>query len=143
VRTVDTSQYRRRTDSYDFDMTIDLWAQALSPGNEQREFWGSKAVDIPGGRNSIGIKDPAIDQLIELIVAAPDRESLIVRSRCLDRVLSWHQFIIPQFYSGKELMAYWNRFSRPAKTAKYLPGATDTWWVDEAKDRALQRGENK
>ena len=143
VRTIDTSQYRRRTDSYDFDMTIDLWAQALSPGNEQREFWGSKAVDIPGGRNSIGIKDPAIDQLIELIVAAPDRESLIVCTRCLDRVLSWHQFIIPQFYSGKELMAYWNRFSRPAKSAKYLPGATDTWWVDEAKDRALQRGENK
>jgi microcin C transport system substrate-binding protein len=143
VRTVDTSQYRRRTDSYDFDMTIDLWAQALSPGNEQREFWGSKAADIPGGRNSIGIKDPAIDQLIELIVAAPDRESLIVRTRCLDRVLSWHQFIIPQFYSGKELMAYWNRFSRPAKTARYSRGETDTWWVDEAKDRALQRGENK
>jgi len=143
VRTIDTSQYRRRTDSYDFDMTIDLWAQALSPGNEQREFWGSKAADIPGGRNSIGIKDPAIDQLIELVVAAPDRESLIVRTRCLDRVLSWHQFIIPQFYSGKELMAYWNRFSRPVKTAKYSRGETDTWWVDEAKDRALQRGENK
>jgi microcin C transport system substrate-binding protein len=143
VRTIDTSQYRRRTDSYDFDMTIDLWAQALSPGNEQREFWGSKAADIPGGRNSMGIKDPAIDELIELIVAAPDRDSLIVRTRCLDRVLSWHQFIIPQFYSGKELMAYWNRFDRPAKNAKYSRGATDTWWVDEVKDRALKRGENK
>jgi microcin C transport system substrate-binding protein len=58
VRTVDTSQYRRRTDSYDFDMVIDLWGQALSPGNEQREFWGSKAADIPGGRNSMGLKDP-------------------------------------------------------------------------------------
>jgi microcin C transport system substrate-binding protein len=139
VRTVDTSQYQRRTDTYDFDMTIDLWAQALSPGNEQREFWGSKAADIPGGRNSIGLKDPAVDQLIELVISAPDRETLITRTRCLDRVLQWHEFIIPQFYSAKELVAYWNRFSRPDKTAKYDPAAFDTWWIDEAKDKVLKR----
>jgi microcin C transport system substrate-binding protein len=143
VRTVDTSQYRRRTDAYDFDVIIDLWGQSLSPGNEQREFWGSKAADQPGGRNSIGIKDPAIDQLVELIIAAPDRESLITRTHCLDRVLQWHQFVIPQFRSGKELVAYWNRFSRPEKVAKYSPIAYDTWWLDEAKDRALQGGEKK
>ena len=143
VRTVDTSQYRRRTDSYDFDMVIDLWGQSLSPGNEQRDFWGTKAADIPGGKNSIGIKDEAIDQLVELVIAAPDRESLIVRTRALDRVLVWHQFLIPQFRSGKELVASWNRFSRPEKIAKYSPLAYDTWWVDEAKDRALQRGETK
>jgi ABC-type oligopeptide transport system, periplasmic component len=141
VRTVDTSQYRRRTDSYDFDMVIDLWGQALSPGNEQREFWGSKAADIPGGKNSIGIKDPAIDQLIELIIAAPDRESLVTCTRCLDRVLCWHLFVVPQFRSGKEPIAYWDRFARPEKSAKYAPGSFDTWWVDEAKDRALPRGE--
>jgi microcin C transport system substrate-binding protein len=139
VRSVDTSQYQRRTDTYDFDMTIDLWAQALSPGNEQREYWGSKAADIPGGKNSIGLKDPAVDQLIELVISAPDRESLITRTRCLDRVLQWQGFIIPQFYSAKELVAYWNRFSRPEKTAKYDPAAFDTWWVDEAKDKALKR----
>ncbi|TMJ27209.1 MAG: ABC transporter substrate-binding protein, partial [Alphaproteobacteria bacterium] len=138
VRTVDTSQYRRRTDSYDFDMVIDLWGQAISPGNEQREFWGSNAADKPGGRNSMGLKDPAVDQLIELVIAAPDRDSLVVRTRCLDRVLQWHEFLIPQFRSGKELVAYWNRFSRPEKTAKYSPVAFDTWWLDEAKDRALQ-----
>ena len=138
VRTVDTSQYRRRTDSYDFDMVIDLWGQSISPGNEQREFWGSKAADKPGGKNSMGLKDPAVDQLIELVIAAPDRESLVVRTRCLDRVLQWHQFLVPQFRSGKELIAYWNRFSRPERTAKYSPVAYDTWWLDEAKDRALQ-----
>ena len=143
VRTVDTSQYQRRTDSYDFDMTIDLWGQALSPGNEQREYWGSTSADVPGGRNSMGIKDPAIDELVELIIAAPDRESLIVRTRCLDRVLLWHMYIIPQFYSAKELIAYWNRFGRPEKTAKYDPAAFDTWWIDEAKDKVLKRGENK
>jgi microcin C transport system substrate-binding protein len=139
VRTVDTSQYQRRTDTYDFDMVIDLWAQALSPGNEQREYWGSKAADIPGGKNSMGLKDPAVDQLIELIIAAPDRESLIVRTRCLDRVLQWHEFVVPQFYSGKELVAYWNRFARPEKSAKYDPTAFDTWWVDETKDKTLKR----
>src|SRR3954447_12982130 len=138
VRTVDTSQYQRRTDSYDFDMVIDLWGQSISPGNEQREFWGSKAADKPGAKNSMGLKDPAVDQLVELVIAAPDRESLVVRTRCLDRVLQWHQFVVPQFRSGKDLVAYWNRFSRPDKTAKYSPVAFDTWWLDEAKDRALQ-----
>ena len=143
VRTVDTSQYRRRTDGYDFDMIIDLWGQSLSPGNEQRDFWGSESADRTGGRNTMGIKDAAIDQLIDLIISAPDRESLITRTRALDRVLQWHQFLIPQFRSGKELVAYWNRFSRPEKVAKYSPLAFDTWWLDEAKDKALQRGENK
>ena len=135
VRTVDTSQYRRRTDSYDFDMVIDLWGQSMSPGNEQREFWGSKAADKPGGQNTMGLKDPAIDQLVELVVAAPDRESLVVRTRCLDRVLQWHQFLVPQFRSGKEMVAYWNRFSRPEKTAS-IRRRLRHLVVDEAKDRA-------
>jgi microcin C transport system substrate-binding protein len=138
VRTVDTSQYRRRTDDFDFDMIIDLWGQSISPGNEQRDFWGSAAADRRGGNNTMGLKDPAVDQLIELVIAAPDRESLVIRTRCLDRVLQWHQFVVPQFRSGKELVAYWNRYSRPARTAKYAPLAYDTWWLDEAKDRALQ-----
>jgi microcin C transport system substrate-binding protein len=143
VRTVDTSQYQRRTDTYDFDMVIDLWGESLSPGNEQREFWGSQAADVTGGRNTMGLKDPAIDQLVDLIVSAPDRESLVTRTRCLDRVLSWHQFIIPQFYSNKEMFAYWNRFARPAKNARYTMDPTDTWWVDAAKDKDLKRGGNE
>ena len=141
VRTVDTSQYRRRTDSFDFDMVIDLWGQSLSPGNEQREFWGSKAADQTGSKNAMGLKSEAVDKLIELIISAEDRESLIVRTKCLDRVLQWMQFVIPQFRSGKELVAYWNRFSRPEKTAKYAPLSFETWWVDEAKDKALQKGQ--
>lgn len=143
VRTVDTSQYRRRTDSFDFDMIIDIWGQALSPGNEQREFWGSKAADQPGTKNTMGLKDPAIDQLCALVISADSREDLVVRTRCLDRVLQWTEFLIPQFRSDKELVAYWNRFSRPEKTAKYAPISFDTWWVDEAKDKVLQRGEKK
>ena len=143
VRTVDTSQYRRRTDSFDFDMIIDIWGQSLSPGNEQREFWGSKAADQPGSKNTMGLKNQAVDQLIELVVSADTREDLVLRTRCLDRVLQWHEFLIPQFRNGTEMVAYWNRFSRPEKTAKYEPVSFDTWWVDPAKDKALQRGDKK
>ena len=141
VRTVDTSQYRRRTDSFDFDMIIDLWGQSLSPGNEQREFWGTKAADEPGSKNTMGLKDAAIDRLCELVISADSREDLVVRTRCLDRVLQWTQFLIPQFRSDMEMVAYWNRFSRPEKTAKYAPVAYDTWWVDDAKDKLLKKGE--
>ena len=87
VRTVDTAQYKRREDDFDFDMMVDGFGQSLSPGNEQRDFWGSKAADKQGSRNTIGIKDPAIDELIETLIAAPDRESLIAVTRALDRVL--------------------------------------------------------
>jgi microcin C transport system substrate-binding protein len=141
VRTIDTSQYRRRTDSFDFDMVIDIWGQSLSPGNEQREFWGSTAADRPGTKNSMGLKDPAVDRLCDLVIAAEDRESLVVATRCLDRVLQWLEFLAPQFHTDKELVAYWNRFSRPGKVAKYEPIAFDTWWVDEAKDKVLRKGE--
>ena len=143
VRTVDTSQYQRRTDTYDFDMIIDLWGQSSRRATSSASSGAPRPPTSRADATRWGIKDAAIDQLIELMVAAPDRESLVTRTRCLDRVLSWHQFIIPQFYSNKELFAYWNRFGRPAKNAKYSRGATDTWWVDEAKDKALKRGGNE
>src|SRR5260370_17537148 len=107
-------------------MIIGLWGQSLSPGNEQREFFGSKDADIPGGRNTPGIKDTAIDELIELVVAAPDRESLITRTRCLDRVLLWHLYVIPQFRDGKSMVTYWTRFSRPHKVPTYSPAPFPT-----------------
>ena len=139
VRTVDTAQFKRREDEFDFDMMVDGFGQSLSPGNEQRDFWGSKAADSKGSRNTIGIKDAAIDSLIETLIGAPDRESLINVTRALDRVLLWSSFVVPNWHSNTAYVAYWNRFGRPAKSAKYAPVAFDTWWIDEAKDRALQR----
>jgi microcin C transport system substrate-binding protein len=139
VRTVDTAQFKRREDDFDFDMMVDSFPQSLSPGNEQRDFWGSKAADSKGSRNSVGIKDAAIDSLIETLIAAPDRESLINVTRALDRVLLWSTFVVPNWHSNVANVAYWNRFDRPAKSARYAPFAFDTWWIDEAKDRALQR----
>jgi microcin C transport system substrate-binding protein len=117
------------------------FGQSLSPGNEQRDFWGSKAADTKGSRNVIGIRDAAIDNPVETLIGAPDRESLINATRALDRVLLWSHFVVPNWHSNTAYVAYWNRFARPAKAAKYAPVAFDTWWIDEARDKAL--GERK
>ena len=143
VRTIDTAQFKRRDDEFDFDMMVTSFGQSLSPGNEQRDFWGSRAADTKGSRNAVGIKDPAIDSLVDRLIAAPDRESLIALTKALDRVLLWHHFVVPNWHSSTAYVAYWNRFSRPAKSARYSPVAFDTWWVDEAKDRTLKREEKK
>jgi len=143
VRTIDTAQFKRRDDEFDFDMMVAGFGQSLSPGNEQRDFWGSKAADTKGSRNAIGIRDAAIDSLVETLIGAPDRESLINATRALDRVLLWSHFVVPNWHSNTAYVAYWNRFARPAKAAKYAPVAFDTWWIDEAKDKALQRGGEK
>ena len=143
VRTVDTAQFKRREDDFDFEMMVDSFGQSLSPGNEQRDFWGSKAAETIGSRNTLGIKDPAIDSLIDQLIAAPDRDTLIALTRALDRVLLWNHFVVPSWHSNTAYVAYWNRFTRPEKSARYAPVAIDTWWVDESKDRTLQRGERK
>jgi microcin C transport system substrate-binding protein len=91
----------------------------------------------------MGLKSPAIDKLCDLVISADTREDLVIRTRALDRVLQWTEFLIPQFRNDKELVAYWNRFAHPQKTAKYDPIQFETWWVDQAKDKALQRGEKK
>jgi microcin C transport system substrate-binding protein len=141
VRTIDPAQYEVRTDAFDYDMTVGGVGQSLSPGNEQRDFWGSRSADTKGSRNVIGIRDAAIDSLVETLIGAPDRESLINVTRALDRVLLWSHFVVPNWHSNTAYVAYWNRFGRPAKAAKYAPVAFDTWWIDEAKDKAL--GERK
>jgi microcin C transport system substrate-binding protein len=140
IRVVDTSQYQNRIDSFDFDVVVNSFGQSLSPGNEQREFWGSAAADVQGSRNLIGIKDPVVDALIENVVAAPDREGLIAATRALDRVLLWRHFLVPQWHVRVFRIVYWNKFGRPAISPKYALGFTDTWWVDPDKARALEAG---
>ena len=138
VRVVDTSQYINRIRNFDFDVIVGSWGQSLSPGNEQRDFWGSAAAVRPGSRNYIGIKDPAIDKLIDQIIFASSRGELVAATRALDRVLLWNHFVIPNWHINSYRIAYWNRFSRPAIKPKYGLGFSDTWWVDEAKDETLQ-----
>jgi microcin C transport system substrate-binding protein len=136
VRTVDSSQYQKRLDNFDFDMTLSGFGESLSPGNEQRDFWGSASADTPGGRNLIGIKDPVIDALVDLVISAPDRQALITRTHALDRVLQWGFYVVPNWHSNKFRVIYWNKLAHPAKTPPYNL-AIDSWWVDPAKAAAL------
>jgi len=136
VRTVDTSQFKKRMDDYDFDVVIDRWLETLSPGNEQRTYWGSASADQPGSRNSIGIKDPVIDALVEQVVAAPDRASLVARVHALDRVLQWNFYVIPNWYIAYDRIAYWDKFGRP-DVIPVQGVQIDTWWIDPAKAAAL------
>jgi microcin C transport system substrate-binding protein len=135
VRTVDAAQYEYRLKHFDFDMTVALFAQSLSPGNEQVDFFASASASTPGSRNLAGVRDPAVDRLIELIIAAPDRPALIARTRALDRVLLWGHYVIPQFHVTAFRVAYWNRFGRPAVSPKYDLGF-DTWWIEPGGGRA-------
>jgi microcin C transport system substrate-binding protein len=137
IRIVDDAQYENRVRSFDFDIIIGVWGESLSPGNEQREFWGSQAADAPGSRNLIGIKNPAIDALIEKVIFAKDRETLVATTRALDRVLLWNFYVVPQFTYGFARYARWDRFSH-AELPKYArSGLPSLWWYDAEKAARL------
>ena len=140
VRTVDTAQFQKRTENFDFDMIMEMFPESLSPGNEQRDSWGSAAADQPGSKNTIGIKDPAVDAIVNQIISAPDRESLIYRTHALDRVLLWGHYGIPLFYNNYDRIAYWDKFSRPAIIPKYNSYNPSflAWWVDKEKETQLK-----
>jgi len=136
IRVVDTAQYINRRRDFDFDMMIATFGQSESPGNEQREYWGSSAADIPGTRNFAGLKNPVVDEMIEQIISAPNREELVSATRALDRVLLWQHIVIPQWHIAKFRVAYWNKFSRPQIIPRYSLGF-DTWWIDPMKNAKL------
>ncbi|SIQ91072.1 extracellular solute-binding protein [Aquipseudomonas alcaligenes] len=129
IRRVDVSQYINRLRSRDFDMTSAIWPQSSSPGNEQREFWHSSSADNPGSRNLMGLRDPAIDQLVEGLIRSGSREELITHARALDRALLWGHYVVPNYYVDTWRVAYWTRFGRPAVTPLYDFGLM-TWWEE-------------
>jgi microcin C transport system substrate-binding protein len=134
VRVVDSAQYENRLRQRDFDIIVASWGQSLSPGNEQRGYWSSAAADQPGSRNLIGIKNPAIDKLIERVIFTKDREDLVAATKALDRVLLWNFYVVPQWTYGKVRSARWDRFGRPATLPKYGLAAFPTiWWWDADK----------
>jgi microcin C transport system substrate-binding protein len=133
VRVVDDAQYQNRLRSFDFDIIIDQWGESLSPGNEQREFWGSQMADQPGSRNTIGIKNPAVDALIDKVIFAKDRADLVAATHALDRVLLWNFYVVPQFTYPFSRYARWDRFSH-AELPKYArSGLPALWWYDAEK----------
>ncbi|MFD3302000.1 extracellular solute-binding protein [Aquipseudomonas alcaligenes] len=129
IRRVDVSQYINRLRSRDFDMTSAIWPQSSSPGNEQREFWHSSSADNPGSRNLMGLRDPAIDQLVEGLIRSGSREELITHARALDRALLWGHYVVPNYYVDTWRVAYWKRFGRPPVTPLYDYGLM-TWWEE-------------
>lgn len=140
VRSIDATQYENRLRSWDFDIVVASWGQSLSPGNEQREFWGSQAASRPGSRNLVGIADPAIDKLIDRVIFATDRDDLVAATKALDRVLLWHHFVVPQWTYGKVRTARWDRLGRPDTMPKYgMAAFPDIWWFDQARADKIGR----
>lgn len=133
IRSVDSPQYIERVQNRDFDMIYTGWAQSLSPGNEQRDFWGSASAAQDDSRNYAGISDKGVDALIDKIVFADDRETLIAATRALDRVLLAHHYVTPTYTLRKSRIARWDRFNHPAELPEFSIGFPTVWWYDEAK----------
>ena len=140
VRVVDAAQYENRLRQWDYDIIVASWGQSLSPGNEQRDFWSSAAADQPGSRNLIGIKNPAIDTLIERVIFTKDRDDLVAATKALDRVLLWNFYVVPQWTYPFVRTARWDRFGHPETMPKYGRSAFPTvWWWDAERAAKAQR----
>jgi microcin C transport system substrate-binding protein len=141
VQLVDDIQYENRLRDWDFDIVVASWQESLTPGNDQRDYWGSRAADLPGSRNIIGIKDAAVDALIERIVFAETREDLVAGTKALDRVLLWNHFVVPQWSLPRQRTARWDRFAHPEQMPKYGLAAFPTlWWWDADRARKVAPG---
>ncbi len=143
IRIVEPTQYENRLKSFDFDMITDAYPQSHAPGNEQRENWGSEAASKEASRNRIGIKNPAVDAIIEELIYATSRDDLIAAARALDRVLLWNHYLIPQWYNPFAWVAYWDKFGRPAKHGSQDPGVITTWWIDPVAAQKLEAANAK
>ena len=134
VRTVDDAQYENRLRNWDFDIITASWGELLSPGNEQRAYWGSQAADQQGSRNWIGIKNPAVDAMIDQVIFAKSRADLVAATHALDRVLLWNHYVVPQWTYGKVRTARWDRFGHRDPLPKYgMSGFPTVWWWDAEK----------
>ncbi len=143
VRIVDTSQYKRREDTHDYDIVVETFGQSHSPGNEQRDYWGSASADKDGTQNKVGIKNAAIDKLIELIVFAKDRAELVAATKALDRVLLWNFYVVPQWHYPYSRVVFWDVFGRAEKLPSQSPAYFSAWWIDEAKKKAIDAAKGR
>ena len=143
IRTIDAAQYENRVmRDRDYDIIIQSWPESLSPGNEQRDYWGSASADQTGSGNFIGIKNPAVDALIDRVIFAKSRDELVAATKALDRVLLWNHYVVPQWTYSYQRTARWDRFSHPDKMPDYAAAAFPTiWWWDG--DKAAKTGTGK
>lgn len=140
MKVVDEAVYERLVRAHDFDVIVASFGQSQSPGNEQRDYWHSAFADVEESRNVIGIKNPAVDALVEAIIAASTREELVTATHALDRVL-WHEhYMVPQWYTNVHRVTYWNKFSYPQTLPLYFNPLSHLlyWWLDPAREQALR-----
>ncbi|HLO22532.1 MAG TPA: extracellular solute-binding protein [Methyloceanibacter sp.] len=137
MRMVDPAQYQQRLKNFDFDITTERYQMRNTPGVELRSYFGSQAAKTDGSLNLAGISDPAVDALIERVIAAKSRDEINTAARALDRVLRAGHYWVPHWYKPSFNIAYWDKFSRPEKKPRYDRGILDTWWYDEAKAAKL------
>ncbi|MDY0881694.1 extracellular solute-binding protein [Dongia soli] len=140
IRTVDTAQYDNRTKNFDFDMVVIRIGQSLSPGNEQRDYFGSQSANEPNSNNLMGVRDPVVDALIEKLITAPTHHDVVIATRALDRVLQWGFYMVPHWVSKVTRIAYWDKFGQPAKRPDPTFGiGQDSWWIDPVKVANLKQ----
>jgi len=130
LKNVDTSQYKQLTDDFEYDTFVNTFQESLSPGTEQMSYWHSSSADTKGGMNYIGVKNPVVDKLVEAVIAAKDKETLLAATHALDRVLLWNYYVIPQWHIGSFRLLYWNKFAHPEVLPKYDVGfGLMEWWA--------------
>ncbi len=138
VRTIDTAQYQERLSNFDYDMVVGSWGQSQSPGNEQRDYWTTESADRPRSRNLAGLKNPVVDALVERLIAAPTRKSLVAHTRALDRVLQWSHLVVPHWHIAYDRIARWDKFGLP-KNVPLQGVVTGAWWLDPEKAAAVAK----
>jgi len=139
LRIVDPVQYRARVDNFDFDITVERFGFSSTPGESLRSYFSSQAARTKGSQNLAGIADPAMDALIDIIIAAKTREELVTACRALDRVFRAGRYWIPHWYKASHWIAYWDVFGFPAAKPRYFRGIPETWWYDADKATKLKQ----
>jgi microcin C transport system substrate-binding protein len=138
LRVVDPVQYRKRVDDFDFDMTVERMSFSSTPGDSLRNYFSSQAATTKGSQNLAGISDPAVDALVDIIIAAKTRPELTTACKALDRVVRAGRYWVPQWFLASHRIAYWDVFARPERQPRYDRGIPATWWSD--KDKAAKLG---
>jgi microcin C transport system substrate-binding protein len=140
LRMVDPVQFRKRLDDFDFDLVVQRFNFSSTPGDSLRTYFSSQAAALKGSQNLAGISDPAVDALIELIIAADTRPKLVTACKALDRVIRTGRYWVPHWYSSAHRIAYWDVFGRPPTKPRYARGIPETWWYDRDKAATIERG---
>ena len=133
-RAVDASLYKRRLDTFDFDMIVTSFSSSVSPGNEMMNMFHSSSAELKGSNNLPGINSPVIDALLQAVIQAKDREEVVIASRALDRVLLYGEYVVPNWYINVHRIAYWDKFGIPETQPLYydpISWLLKAWWIED------------